>query len=726
MELVYIFRILYRKRVIIIACVLVAVLTAFFFTMKKEKMFKSIAQVSTGYTVSEDIKLSDEIFNLSQIDVKFNNAIENITSPKVISLLSYKLILHDLTDKPFRKLDEKSTYGNFNKEEAIKLFTNKYDSIVILNTGNPLERKYLNLLDEYKYDISSIKKTLFVGRHLRTDYIDIVFRSENPELSAFVVNTLTTEFQRYYESFRRGKSIESMLSLDSLVKKRKLELDQKIAARQQFMNDSVSNVLDPNIVGASQLGQINQYESYLADEQAKSQNLLYQINQIDKQLKEQPVPEKQTENNSEYIALRRQYNALMDDYVKQGSSDPEMRKRLDDLQAKMKEKAPSSTNNSNEGGLTSNQRANLVQLKIDAEGNLRSVNAKIAFYSNKLNELRASLNQISPNSSASLDRFDRDIEIASLEYSSAKEKFNMASDMNEGSANIFKQTMFGQPPLEPEPSKRILTMGLSGLSAFILSSLLFIFLAFLDQSIKTPSQFNRHTGLELLGVTNFINLKATNLKDQVVQIESDDAQRNNSFREMLRKLRFEIEKSGKRVFLFTSTEPQQGKTTLSQALAFSLSVGKKNVLLIDTNFCNNDLTVNNSASPSLESFVGNGQLNSTQLDEILTKTGVPNVDIIGCKGGDYTPSEILPKNHLLKYLPDLLNRYDYVFMEAAPLNGYTDMKELVQYADGVIAIFSASAEIKQTDKESIKYLQSLGDKFMGAILNKVEKSDISL
>ena len=41
--------------------------------------------------------------------------------------------------------------------------------------------------------------------------------------------------------------------------------------------------------------------------------------------------------------------------------------------------------------------------------------------------------------------------------------------------------------------------------------------------------------------------------------------------------------------------------------------------------------------------------------------------------------------------------YDYIFMEGAPLNGYSDSKELVQYADGVIAIFSATSEI-QTDR----------------------------
>ncbi|HEY0356090.1 MAG TPA: hypothetical protein VGC29_07805, partial [Flavisolibacter sp.] len=318
------------------------------------------------------------------------------------------------------------------------------------------------------------------------------------------------------------------------------------------------------------------------------------------------------------------------------------------------------------------------------------------------------------------------IEVAQIEYTNAKDRQNLASNIAEGFGQNFRQSLFGQPALDPEPSKRIMLLGLSGLSAFILSSLLFVFLAYLDQSIKTPSQFQRQTDLKLLGTVNMINMKNNNLSNQVTHIESEDAKRDNAFRELLRKLRYEIENSGKRVILFTSTEPRQGKTTLTQALAFSLSLGKKRVLILDTNFCNNDLTAFNDAHPTLEQFAGNGQFDFSKVESLITKTSVKDVDIIGCKGGDYTPSEILPKNHLLNYLPQLLKEYDFIFMEAAPLNGFTDTKELAPYAEGVIAIFSATAELKQADRDSIKYLHALNGKFLGAILNKVGKSDINL
>ncbi|RYE55328.1 MAG: hypothetical protein EOP48_10465 [Sphingobacteriales bacterium] len=134
----------------------------------------------------------------------------------------------------------------------------------------------------------------------------------------------------------------------------------------------------------------------------------------------------------------------------------------------------------------------------------------------------------------------------------------------------------------------------------------------------------------------------------------------------------------------------------------------------------------NAAQPTLEKFSGNGHLvDPDEIAALVTSTGIENVDIIGCHGGDYTPSEILPRNHLLNYLKDLLTVYDFIFMEGAPLNGFADTKELVKYADGVIAIFSATTEIKQTDIASIAFLKTLDKKFLGAILNKVENLNIN-
>ena len=107
-------------------------------------------------------------------------------------------------------------------------------------------------------------------------------------------------------------------------------------------------------------------------------------------------------------------------------------------------------------------------------------------------------------------------------------------------------------------------------------------------------------------------------------------------------------------------------------------------------------------------------------------TTIPNTDIVGCSEGNHTPAEVLPKGHLLENLPRIAESYDYVFIEGAALNNHADSKELSKYVDGIIAVFSARSVMRQTDKESVQFLKSTGEKFMGSVLNYVDVSSMKL
>ena len=80
-------------------------------------------------------------------------------------------------------------------------------------------------------------------------------------------------------------------------------------------------------------------------------------------------------------------------------------------------------------------------------------------------------------------------------------------------------------------------------------------------------------------------------------------------------------------------------------------------------------------------------------------------------------------SHLVTLLSD---NFDYVLLEGASLNEYSDTKELVRFSDKVVAVFSAENDIKQMDRESIQYFKSLGKKFGGSLLNKVDTKDLKL
>jgi Mrp family chromosome partitioning ATPase len=384
------------------------------------------------------------------------------------------------------------------------------------------------------------------------------------------------------------------------------------------------------------------------------------------------------------------------------------------------------------GDVPTETKTQLLDKKADIEFAIKSANANISNYTNEINLLEGRVTT-TQNAVITVETLKKDRDQANTDYLAAQKRYNDALYSSGSAINNFRQTVMGQPAFEPEPSKRMLIVGSSGAAAFITCVLIIVFLTYLDSSIKTPIIFQKTVNLKLISLVNFMDLKNKKLEDIVANRNQSEAitDRNkfNAFRESIRKLRYEIETTGKKVFLFTSTKKGMGKTTLIEALSYSMSLSKKKILIIDTNFCNPDLTVQLNADPVLEKIIplkANGVSLVDQVKKFSKDIGVGTVYAIGAEGGDYTPSEILPRENLLHHLQALTSEFDYIFLEGPPLNDFSDSKELAQYVDGVIAVFSATHIVKQIDKQSIAFFKELNGKFCGSILNMVDLKNITV
>ncbi len=728
MDFVYLLRVLLKRKWIIIGSTVIAACIAWFFTRNEEKQYLSISQVSTGFTSGNDIVKLSENNDFYETDTKFNNVLVTFTSPTVISLLSYKAMLHDLENptESFRVLtpEQKQTpvYMQINVEHAKKLLQNKLDSMSILTSYKPDEKKMLEFLNLYKYDYSSIAQNLSVYRVERTDYIQINYSSENPELSAFMVNIVFQEFVRYYKFIRTERSGVVIDTLQSLVEKYRNERDQK--------NDAVKSTGGVNpgtgTGGTSYDQQLAGLQTQLADQKAKYTTAYYELQKVNNKLASSGTTD-QTNSNADLVALRKQMNDANNQYLQSGSTDQNALNQYNNLKVQYHNKILALGGSSKN---STDDQSKLLDEKSGFEVDMQASTIQINYLTSQIAGLQGNIqNQANKNATAQV--LSKDAEIADKEYADAQEKYNSATDMNNAAVNNFHQILVGQPAIEPEPSKRYLIVGMAGGAVLVLVILVIIFLTYLDSSIKTPFIFSRIVNLKLLSMVNFMNLKNKMLADVVANTAlteiAEEKNRNNVVRESLRKLRYEIEHSGKKVFLFTSTKKGQGKTTLIQALSYSFSLSKKKILIIDTNFCNNDLTVQLSGAPVLEKIVVN-EISDQIIQEVrnaAVEVHGGTVYVIGCGGGDYTPSEILPAKHILMHLQKLTEVYDYIFLEGPPLNDFSDSKELVEYVDGVIAIFSARHIVKQIDKESINFFKNLNGKFCGSVLNMVELENLN-
>ncbi len=720
MSLITIFTILYRRKWILIGVPITAAVAAFFLTADYQRTYRSSAQISTGFTISPEVQLTSERFNLFEVDVKFNNLIETVNSPRVLSLLSYNLLKHDLDniETPFRRPGEGDQdvaleLSKIETSEVTSNLKNKLDSMKLLNNYVVADKSTLDLLEIYDYDVESLKEVISISRVKNTDYVSIVAYTESPFLSSYMVNTLCSEFLRFNAFTTNARSDESVNIFSKLVSQKKEELDR--ITEELRVYKSTNSLLNFSAESESKISQISSLESQVQEEQKNARSIRLQLQDVENRIK---ASDNSNVNNTiftEIVSLKKSISLLNQKYVAGGSKDDALLDSLIVLRNRQQSLIASASQMEDADALDK-----LVETKNQLDVELKISEQNLTALQSQLSQLRRNVGGYA-SKEARIAELERELNLASEEYRNAQEKYNQSLNVSVAASNSMTQVLFGQPASDPESSKRLIITALSGISTFVICVLIIILLEYVDVSIKSTSNFIKTVGLPLTGSLVALNFKKMGLNDLFTIDRSKLDKKANLFRESLRKIRFLVEQRNKKSFLITSTKSGEGKTTLINSLALALSYSKSKVILVDANFTNNELTRRFKAKPSLENLLANEKGN---LEDAISKTDVANVDIIGCEGGNYSPSEIFSADRMKCMITSLEERYDFILMEGAALNSYSDSRELSEFVSSVLTVFSAKSVIKQPDLDSIKYLESISSKSIGAILNEIELDNI--
>jgi len=181
--------------------------------------------------------------------------------------------------------------------------------------------------------------------------------------------------------------------------------------------------------------------------------------------------------------------------------------------------------------------------------------------------------------------------------------------------------------------------------------------------------------------------------------------------------------------MITSPRKNDGKSFLIANLAHSLEVKGKKTLIIDTNFKQNTLSQwsvkHESPNPAiLTLLVENRLIQHFALSTLQTPYDNRAIDVIKNAGAEYSLMEGISNANFSNFMDACKRQYDYVFIEGAAMNNYSDTKELLEFTDRVIAVFNADSSLEAADKSSVEFLQSLNGQYMGSILNKINLNHI--
>jgi polysaccharide biosynthesis transport protein len=640
-------------------------------------------------------------------------------------------LLHDLkSEKPFR--DNDAIDLGLPLDSIRRKLTNSIETFTLLSSYNDFEKSILDLLNKknYTFNIWIKDNNLIINRIKDTDYIKVEFSSENPFLSAFVVNELCEEYIRYNASIKTTVTEESLTFFSNEVEKKKKELDLKTEQLNLFKNSS--QVFNYDKESNAKLSQLSDYEIKLQEEENKVAGLVIALRNVESKIAS-ITSGGEVSNNAKLIELKNKINELNKIYTDKGSSDKSLEATINDLRNQLQDemqKINVGTTPQTKGPKTFSE---LKAEKDEIELDLAISNSNLSSIKDRINTLKGSVSTIG-SKEYTIASLERERENAFKDYTNYVEKLNDAKSKALINGSGVKLMITGQPNPKPEPSKRVAIIGISIVGSLFMCIGVFFMMEYFDYRLKSPDRFQRFTKIQLLGYLNQVSSRMIGFPFTLGK--GKEAREIELMMNLLRKIRFNIESSGKQVILISSTGPGDGKSFFIKSLSQSLSLLNKRVLIIDTNFRSNSLSqliLGNKMlqKPSEFKLLNDANIDSEDKNEdsttsIIFSTSDRNVDIIGSRRGFESPSEMFAGKDFNSLIDGLRLKYDYIVMEGPCLNEYSDTKELVQFADGVISVFSANSSLTQKDRESIKYLKSLNGKFIGAVLNFVQEEEVKV
>jgi polysaccharide biosynthesis transport protein len=739
-NLVLLYRALLRKIWLLISIPVISIIITFFLTSDIPDYYRSTAQLSTGFTTNDQITITNDGSSIREAGVKFSNLIETMNSELILSLVSYRLIVHDLEDKkPFRYLssDDDKEILVIDTAKILSIVKSKLGKMELLSSFEPEERMVMDVIARYGYSNWQLIKSISISRVKDTDYLKIQFISEVPRLSAFVVNVLAEEIIRYDNNVKSSRSDQSVIFFENLVAEKKKILDEKNALLNSYK--STNNVIDYSLETNSRLSQISDYELKKNEANSKIQAIKLSIANVDKRLSEINIQQTGNASNERVLQLKSKIDELTKLYVDGGSKDNELLKSITDLRYEYQVEIDRiSSQESALGQSKSSQLKDLSEKKNQLQLELEIAQANLVSIENTLRAISNNVSGIA-GKEATISVLTSEVESATIYYNQALERFNSEKSKSLLAFSPLRLVIAGQPNGNPERSNRIIIILLSGIASFTICIIVVLGIELLDMRLKNQVQFRKFVPINLIGTINQLDINKLNL-DYLFHAQTRKPELD-AFKHYLRNIRYELESSSASTFLITSTKQGEGKTFVILCLAYSLSLVKKRILIIDTNFKHNSLTqellLGNAMNKKLESgadvrgLIGRGSSSSEMGEDdfvtsIISSTNHRGISLIGNSGGDNSPSEIFAGRDFKSMIKKLSGMYDYIFLEGAALNGYSDTKELVDYVDKVIPVFASTSLIKQADMESINFLNSLNGKLMGAVLNGVALRDLKI
>jgi polysaccharide biosynthesis transport protein len=698
-DYIYVIR---RRKSVVLACLFISIVIVGIASLMMQKTYKATTMVEispenpkvTGFQEVMDLQIQqqDEFYETQYKLLKSRSlAIEVINK---LDLKSHPEF--DANKKPGTITIIKNAIAGTIQEALKKALPSTKNQYPIVEEKELYEQE--NLVNAFLYRVK-----ITPDRDSRL--VEVSFVSVDPELSALAVNTLADQYIEWVLEKKLGVTKSAVRSLSKQLSKVKEKLENTQQELSQFAKkwDIVSLDKDLNLT-YKQLADLNEALAKSETERLSQEAIYEEVKAGNYELLPQVINDPTIRQlRTEHVRLKSEYDHLD---ARFGANYPDMKELS----------------------------AQVVRVRSEIGGQLNEIARSIKKgyrVAKKKEDILRQRTEVQKTRASELNELAIHYQMLESEVATNKGIYqNLLQRLKETEvtsgirATNVQVIDYAFPPLshyKPDLLFNILIAAVMGLMGGIMMAFGF---EHFDQTIRDEEDIKKRLPLPFMGKIPAANKNeiGTGILEKIVYT-NPLSKISEAFRVLKTSVLYSLHTHGPpKALLVTSTQPLEGKTTVSCNLALTMVQSGLRVVLVDADLRRPSLhkifLKNVKNGFGLSSYLS-GESDS-DLANIVFQSEINGLDIIPAGPIKQNPADLIDSKRMKDLLNKLVKEYDNVIFDSIPVMELADTRLLSRQVDSVLLVASVGIANREGLQNSVEELVKVGAKILGVVVNKLD------
>ncbi len=605
------------------------------------------------------------------------------------------------TDKVLKVIPEFSLSQKIKDGGIVE--SDNYSFIIDLKDdfGSDISSTYLFRFESKKSLIEKYKRKLNVSFFQKeTSILEVTLEELNLRKGIDFLSTLIKEYQAY------------------ILEKKNENANRVI----NFITSQLESVSD-SLVESSDQKQSFQRKHQILDISLQSQQLLQQINQINKEKVVLENKNKYYKYLRDYILNNQDIESIIAPSV-MGIDDQLLNALILELNNLALEKSSmTSVKNSEHPKLKrinaqiesarNNLLENVNSIISQSDMALADMNQRIWRMDNKIKEL--------PNTERDFINIERKYQLNSETYTFLLQKLSDAKIAK--ASNLSDSLIIEEARLKEIPSKsnkvRIYIVAL--LLGLLIPVIIIFIKGFFNLKIISESDIHEITDFPIIG---YVFSRGKNGKDSKIVLDKPNSPAAESFRAIKSKIDVSINTRETPVIAVTSSNAKEGKTYNAINIASIYALNKRKTVLLDLDFRRSKISqiFNLPQDKGLVYYL----VGKAGIEDVIFESKHPYLDIIPAGPLPPNPAELLAGEQFKELIGKLKQKYDYIIVDTSPIGVVADILQFSDLFDATLVIVRKKMTKKLGLSWVLNEISQYGFKGVGIIMNSISPKDRKL